>query len=191
MPEMSDTPKLIDPTPSQSEHSHHRRKRKPENRLKSFFRKYSFEILWVVIIAAGVFLLFEQLNIRPTLRRWLEAAIGGGERGAGTLRVDLARFLSRLSLSDKVGLILVILALLAMALRMRWRLMHTASLTKLACPRCGSTMHRSHRHLLDRVISAYVPVRRYRCSSKTCRWHGLRVYSGSHAGPPAPSQAED
>jgi predicted RNA-binding Zn-ribbon protein involved in translation (DUF1610 family) len=63
----------------------------------------------------------------------------------------------------------------AIAYRLRWRLMHSRSLTSMTCPNCGSDIHRVHRHTADRIANWFVPVRRYRCWNKECEWSGLRV----------------
>lgn len=42
------------------------------------------------------------------------------------------------------------------------------------CPRCHGPVERVRRHLLDRVLSLVVPVRRYRCHHFSCQWEGLR-----------------
>jgi predicted RNA-binding Zn-ribbon protein involved in translation (DUF1610 family) len=47
--------------------------------------------------------------------------------------------------------------------------------TRQACPRCGHSIHRSHRRPLDRVASLVVPLQRFRCSE--CGWSGLHVSS--------------
>ena len=38
------------------------------------------------------------------------------------------------------------------------------------CPKCGGRLVRRHRRLADRLISAVVPLRRYRCTSAQCRY---------------------
>lgn len=41
-----------------------------------------------------------------------------------------------------------------------------------ACPRCNRPACRIQRRLVDRLISYFVPVRRYRCRSMGCGWEG-------------------
>lgn len=43
----------------------------------------------------------------------------------------------------------------------------------LPCPDCGAALVRVHRHLLDRWVSVFRSVHRYRCTSRTCHWAGL------------------
>lgn len=41
------------------------------------------------------------------------------------------------------------------------------------CPACGSPLVRLHRHALDRWISVFRSVHRYRCTDATCGWEGV------------------
>jgi hypothetical protein len=41
------------------------------------------------------------------------------------------------------------------------------------CPVCGSSLRQSHRRSVDRLISKFYRVHRYRCSNAECRWEGL------------------
>ncbi len=41
------------------------------------------------------------------------------------------------------------------------------------CPRCKGLVYRIHRRFADRVLSMFVLVHRYRCSSWACGWEGL------------------
>ena len=47
---------------------------------------------------------------------------------------------------------------------------------KPSCPQCGGQLIRIARRPLDRVLSRFVPVQRYRCECFSCQWEGnLRV----------------
>jgi hypothetical protein len=44
------------------------------------------------------------------------------------------------------------------------------------CPHCNGAVTRVPRRFVDVLLSAFVPVRRYRCRSLDCGWEGnLRV----------------
>ncbi len=152
-------------------HRHHRQ----PGPVRLFWRKYRFEILWVAAVALGIFLLFERLNIRASLMRWLRAAARFLLQGADRLSEGVVEFLSRTTLSDAVAYALILGAIAALALRVRWRLQHTPRYTDLKCPQCGGDIHRIHRTTVDHLISAFVPVRRYRCANRECGWKGRRV----------------
>jgi hypothetical protein len=153
-----------------------------KSRLRQILRTYKFEIIWLVIVALGLFLIFERLNIRTSLFAWLGRVSAGALAGAGRLDDQFGALLARITLSDAIGFALILGAMVAIALRVRWRLIHNQSLTRLRCPQCNGEIYRVHRHAVDRWISLYVPVQRYRCVNGQCRWHGRRVGGGHGSG---------
>jgi hypothetical protein len=160
-------------------------RRHRESRLRQILRAYRFEIIWLAIVALGFFLIFERLNIRSSLFEWLKRVSAVLLTGVGRLDDQFGAFLARITLSDAIGLALVLGAMVAIVLRVRWRLIHNSALALLRCPRCDGNIHRVHRHALDRLISLYVPVQRYRCANDQCLWHGLRVGAGHGSGRPS------
>ena len=40
------------------------------------------------------------------------------------------------------------------------------------CPSCGGQTQRVQRHFIDRLLSLFVPLVRYRCRSIRCGWEG-------------------
>ncbi len=163
---------------SVSEHQHHRHR---ESQSRRFLRTYWFEIVWLIVVALGIFLIFERLSIRSSLIAWLRRVAAVALHGAGHLDEVAAAFLARTTLSDVIGYVLVLGALIAIFMRMRWRVMRDPALAALRCPKCNGGIHRVHRRRLDHLISFFVPVRRYRCANDQCRWCGLRVGTG-HGG---------
>jgi hypothetical protein len=151
--------------------SGHRR----ENPLVRVWRQYWFEIILLLVVVLGLFLILEQMNIRPMLRQWLRDLAATLPRSAAQFDAALERFSEQVSLSDLLGYALIVLALFAVVWRLRWRLSRTPALTLLRCPRCGGNVHRKHRTTADRLVSLVVPVRRYRCVNHECHWQGLRV----------------
>ena len=53
------------------------------------------------------------------------------------------------------------------------------------CPRCDGDLIRIRRRLVDRMVSLFTPVRRFRCVSLGCTWEGnLRgSRGGGESGP--------
>jgi len=58
--------------------------------------------------------------------------------------------------------------------RIRYHLLRLAPRER-TCPACDHKIRRRHRKSLDRLISYFVPVRRYSCSN--CQWKGLLIYN--------------
>jgi hypothetical protein len=124
-----------------------------------------------VIVALGVFLIFERLNICSSLFEWLGRASAVALGGVGRLDDQLGAFLARITLSDAIGFVLVLGALVTIGLRERWRLIRNPALALQRCPRCEGSIYRVHRHSVDRLISLYMPVQRYRCVNGQCQRH--------------------
>ncbi len=56
---------------------------------------------------------------------------------------------------------------------------------KPSCPQCGGRLIRIARRPLDRLLSRFSPVQRYRCERFNCQWEGnVRVPpSGANVNP--------
>ena len=62
-----------------------------------------------------------------------------------------------------------------------------ARLRGRACPCCGGTAERVARHFLDRLLSVFISVSRYRCKNTACSWEGvLQRRSSAQALPNVP-----
>ncbi|MCU0500733.1 MAG: hypothetical protein MUC51_03025 [Anaerolineae bacterium] len=152
-----------------------------------FLKTYWGETLIVIGLILAVFLLFEQMNIRDTLLGWVVAT--------GHLGLDLgARFINslqtfgaRLGLSELIAIPLLIGVVFLLIWRIRWRLRNTPALVDTHCPRCGGELQRVHRNAIDRAISVFVSVRRYRCANRDCGWAGRRVSPSGGRGRAKPA----
>lgn len=100
-----------------SEHQHRRHR---ESRFRRVLRTYKFEIVWLIVIALGIFLIFERLSIRSTFIGWLKQASAAALGGAGRLDELVSAFLARTTFSDVIGYVLIVGALAAIVLRLRW-----------------------------------------------------------------------
>ncbi len=165
-----------------TENSHRHRSHRRANRLQFFLRRYTFEIVWLAVIALGIFLIFERMNIRHNLFVWASRIAKAALRGAGQFGDTISGWLARTTPSDAIGILLVIGALLAIVLRLRWRLLHNPALSAQVCPKCQGPIHRVHRSWTDHLINTFVPVRRFHCANRECRWKGLRIHTSGAGG---------
>jgi hypothetical protein len=147
-----------------------------------FLKTYWVEILIVVGLILSIFLLFEQMNIRGTLLGWAVAAGNLGLNLVARLVNGLMSLRSRLGLSELIAIPMLIGVILLLIWRIRWRLRNTPALVDTHCPRCGGELQRVHRRSIDRAISIFVPVRRYRCNNRECGWSGVRVSTSTSHG---------
>ncbi len=158
-----------------------RRRSRPPSHLRTIWDNYKVELFGLVVAAFGLFLLVERVSLRRSLTAWARATVAGLSSRFHDLENQALAFLAHVSLSDLIGAVLFVAAIAALLLRLRWRLLNSESLTNSKCPKCGGAIDRVHRRWYDRLICLYVPVRRYRCRTLSCRWRGLRV--GSHHTP--------
>ena len=172
---------MAEPETPSLRRSSSRHRRQPSRFRRFVGRAWSewwVEILIVLLVAMGVFLLLERMQIRRTLLRWLQAGWAALLELGGEAQRGLVPLIQKSTLSDLVGLGLLAAALAFVLWRIRWRLVTMPRFTTHLCPRCGSNLHRVHRRSLDRVLNLLVPVRRYQCDGKQCRWQGLRFGRG-------------
>ena len=150
-----------------------------------FLRKYRFELIWLLVVALGVFLVVERMNIRSNLISGVRLGLAGIGRWIGGAAGWLSHFVSGITLSDALGYVLILVALLAILYRTRWRLQRMPSYTDVLCPDCNGEIHRVHRRFRDTAVSWFLPVRRYRCSDRDCRWQGVRVIPANRLDRPS------
>jgi predicted RNA-binding Zn-ribbon protein involved in translation (DUF1610 family) len=144
-------------------------------RRRSLWHEYRFEILWLFVVLTGIFLLVERMNIRATLGAWIRAAFRVFHMSLQQVTHEVANWIAGTTISDFIGMAFILLAAAGMTLRLRWRILNSERLSTLTCPVCGSPLSRIHRRPRDRLLSWFVPVRRYRCKNRGCGWSGLRV----------------
>jgi hypothetical protein len=58
----------------------------------------------------------------------------------------------------------------------------------ICCPACTGNLERIARRWPDRMLSLWVPVRRYRCTAQTCGWQGV-LRRWSDMAPTAPKRS--
>jgi len=144
--------------------------------VKKFFREYTIEIIAVAFIAVGLFLLLEQMEVRTTVRQAISNSINFVRNTFADVSLGIKNFLISFTLSDALGLLLIILAIVFILWRIRYRYLHSDKWLATTCPKCGGRIYRVHRSRLDRFIGwVLLPkARRYRCSNDECSWTGLR-----------------
>ena len=146
--------------------------------LARVWSNWRVEVVIVAMVATAVFLLVERMDIRQTFLAWARQGYRTARYLLGGILRGLEAAVQRTTISDLIGLVLLAVSLVVVTWRIRWRLMRTPRYTARTCPLCGEDLQRSHRRPRDRIANLYVPVRRYRCRNRDCRWSGLRVWTG-------------
>ena len=149
---------------------------KKHKRQGSFIREYNYEITIVVLIALGIFLLVEDLEIKHYMYlglRWFLFSIGDIIKG---IRDNIILLLEKdlFELSDLVGISLILFALHLAA--KRWRDREIERYSELSiCPKCGGKLQRVQRTPKQKIISLFyvAQVKNYSC--RECAFKGIKM----------------
>ena len=149
---------------------------KKQKRHKSFIREYNYEITIIVLIALGIFLLVEDLEIKHYMYlglRWFLFSIGDIIKG---IRDNVILLLEKdiFELSDLVGISLILFALYLAA--KRWRDREIERYSELStCPKCSGKLHRVQRTPKQKIISFFYvsQVKHYSCTE--CEFKGIKM----------------
>ncbi|MDP6614955.1 MAG: hypothetical protein QF835_08050 [Candidatus Marinimicrobia bacterium] len=149
---------------------------KKHKRQGSFISEYNYEITIVVLIALGIFLLVEDLEIKHYMYlglRWFLFSIGDIIKD---IRDNVILLLEKdlFELSDLVGISLILFALHLAA--KRWRDREIERYSELSiCPDCGGKLQRVQRTPKQKIISFFyvAQVKNYSC--RECEFKGIKM----------------
>lgn len=138
--------------------------------LERMMRGFGVDVFAVLAVLLGIFLLVEPFEIRESLR----TGLGQMVEWAGEQEDNLRAFVAQQTLSDFIGMVFILLAVIFLAVRVRHHLHRSERLLAGNCPKCKGKVERIHRSRLDRVVGFVLQItfRRYRCTA--CGWSGLR-----------------
>ena len=140
--------------------------------MKQFLREYRIELVALLMALLGLFLLVERMQIRVTIFSFMRAAWRTVSGAVWTVVSAVVYRILHTTVSDMIGLALIVLAILIVLRRLRLRLRSQLQ-TRRTCPVCGGELRRTHRRWQDRLLSLLVPASRYRCKNEECRWEGV------------------
>lgn len=150
------------------------RHRKTKRHEKSIVKEFTFEIIIGVLFLFGVFLLYEDMEIKTFV---FHATVGffkfitdGFSQFLGTILGTAEAF----ETSDIVGTTLIIFAFFLLTVRVRQKAiqrMHELS----ECPECGADLVHVHRNIIQKLAGKIfrLKIRRYNCTE--CEYEGLRM----------------
>jgi hypothetical protein len=136
------------------------------HRKKNWWQKINKEWIPEILIFGGLslsFILVLLVNIF-NINIWIQF------QNLWKIFINIIQFL--LTPSNYIGTILIIGLLYFALARIRYHLLRLANSNRV-CPVCNHKIHKRHRKKYQRLLSYYIPVRRYYCSY--CGWKGLRV----------------
>jgi len=148
---------------------HHSRKPKI-----SFWNEYRFEIIVFSLLAMGIFLLVEKMEIKMTVYRWVKTFIIITTRLISDASQTTFQLIQEVETSDIIGLILILTALFMIYLRIRKRTIYRFA-TLYECPNCGGELRRIHRKISHRILGLllWTDIKYFSCNK--CDFHGIRM----------------
>lgn len=150
------------------------RKGIPKPKRKLFYQEYNFEITVVVLIALGVFLLVEEMEIKHYLYEFIKVIFFTIGNFIKLIRDGSIFIIDKFEISDLVGISLILLAFFLIANRWRERMIERYSVLN-NCPNCNGNLQRIKRDFNQKVtgIIYYLTVKNYRC--KACNYTGFKL----------------
>lgn len=144
--------------------------------MKRIWKEYQVEITVIALVLLGLILLIGPFGIRDALHGAATESTSMVKEFFQSLLDRLFWFLIYLSVWDVAGIVLIIAPIIFLFYRVRHRFMTSAQVASRTCPRCGSSLERVHRSWFDRFLGVTLmpKSRRYRCTSQSCDWSGLR-----------------
>jgi hypothetical protein len=143
--------------------------------VKKLLKEYWIELVGLAVLFLAVYLLLNRHKL-GAMRRASQGVVGTISGYFGNLYNNFSNYFARMSALEILAWILAIGGMAFILWRIRFRFLKSDRWQVLACPRCGSNLHRVHRTSLDHLIGPIFLPRsaRYRCSNSECRWSGLR-----------------
>ena len=150
------------------------RKGIPKPKRKLFYQEYNFEITVVILIALGVFLLVEEMEIKHYLYEFIKVIFFTIGNFIKLLRDTSIYIIDKFEISDLVGISLILLAIFLIANRWRERMIERYSVLK-NCPDCNGDLQRIKRDFNQKMIGYiyFLTVKNYRC--KSCNYNGFKL----------------
>ena len=150
------------------------RKGIPKPKRKLFYQEYNFEITVVLLIALGVFLLVEEMEIKHYLYEFIKVIFFTIGNFIKLLRDTSIYIIDKFEISDLVGISLILLAIFLIANRWRERMIERYSVLK-NCPDCNGDLQRIKRDFNQKMIGYiyFLTVKNYRC--KSCNYNGFKL----------------
>jgi len=156
-----------------------RNKRKERASKKSIIpiiKKYNFELLIIILIFLGLFLLLEDFELKKFLLDFSIQMYEEMKYIVFYIYNSTFEFILKIETSDIIGLILIISAILLMFLRWRNNLIYNYSSAQF-CVNCKGKLQRVKKKIKIRVFSFFtrLKVKKYQC--KDCKLQTYKITS--------------
>tara|TARA_B100001175_G_scaffold287472_1_gene269942 strand:- start:61 stop:531 length:471 start_codon:yes stop_codon:yes gene_type:complete len=151
-----------------------KRKGATKSKYKLFFKDFNFEIKVILLLALGIFLLVEELEIKHFLFKLIKLIIFNIGKVIQWLLDKSAVFIMRFEFSDIVGISILLYVLYLIINRLRERLFNRfPNINK--CSKCNGKIHRIRKKWQHKVLSYvyFITVKHYRCTE--CNYQEIKL----------------
>ena len=151
-----------------------KRRRKTKRHEKSIIREFSVEIFIGFLFLFGVFLLFEDMEIKSYVFNGIVGLFRTVTNGFSNLLGSILGLGDVFETSDIVGVVLILIAFFLFTIRVRQKaILRYHDLDE--CPDCGGNLLHIHRNPFHKIASKVflLKIRRYQC--KDCDYEGFRI----------------
>ena len=147
-----------------------------EHHMRELLGKYWVEVIFGLGLVLGIYLLVEDVSIWAFVLDVYQSILFAIRTFSSSISQAMTVYVSSLELSDLVGFVMVIGAVVILLVRARRRYLQSDRYVGRFCPICGNAIVRLHRTRGDQILSQvlFFKFHRYRCGNQECDWAGLR-----------------
>ncbi len=152
-----------------------KRKERANNKsIRSIIKKYNFELLIVILIFLGLFLLLEDFELKKFLKNFSIQIYEGIKYIFFLFLNSIFEYILKIESSDIIGLILIFSAIMLIFLRWRNNLIYQYSSSEF-CFNCKGKLQRIKRKIKIKVFAFLIrlKVKKYQC--KDCKLQSYKI----------------
>ena len=151
-----------------------KRKGATKSKYKLFLNDFNFEIKVILLLALGIFLLIEELEIKNSFFELIKLIIFNISKVIQWILNKSAFFITRFEFSDIVGISILLYVFYLIANRSRERLFNRfPNLNN--CSKCNGKIHRIRKKWNHKVLSYvyFITVKHYQCTE--CNYQEIKL----------------
>ena len=153
-----------------------RKERANKKSIRSNIKKYNFELLIVILIFLGLFLLMEDFELKKFIKNFSIQIYESIKYIFFLFLNSIFEYILKIESSDIIGLILIFSAIMLMFLRWRNNLIYQYSSSEF-CFNCKGKLQRIKRKFRVKIFAFCIrlKVKKYQC--KNCKLHSYKITS--------------
>ena len=153
-----------------------RKERIKKIKIKAIIEKYSFELLIILLICLGIFLLLEDYELKKFIKKFSIYIYINMKYFIYYMYNSIFEFILKIEFSNIIGLLFILSAVTLIFLRWRNNLIYNYSSSGF-CHNCKSKLQRIKRRTRVKVFAFFIrlKIKKYQC--KNCKLHSYKITS--------------